>query len=86
MKWHPDSLYDADLKWYDVTARLQWVGRMEDFQFQVGTTHFDDEDSLLNVTKEVYVGQSPEGSVILVSRAPIMKGGLVATRIDGTPM
>ena len=48
------------------------------------TTHFDEEDGLLNVTKEVYVGQSPEVSVILVSRAPIMKGVLVANRIDAT--
>ena len=33
------------------------------------TTHFDDEDNLLYVTKEVYVGQSAEGSVILVAKS-----------------
>ena len=40
---------------------MSWVGRLEDYQFLVGTTHFDGEDNLLYVTKEVYVGQSPEG-------------------------
>ena len=54
------------------------VGRLEDYQFLVGTAHFDDEDNLLYAAKEVCVGQSPEGSVILVSWAPIIKGGLVA--------
>ena len=53
----------------------------------MGTTHFDDEvNLLLYVMKEVYVGQSPEGLVILVSRAPIMKGSLNAKRIDDTPV
>ena len=54
--WHPESLYDPDLTKYDVAARIQGVGRVEDYQFLVGTTHFDDEDNLLYVTKEVYVG------------------------------
>ena len=69
MKFHPESLYDPNLTKYDVTARLQRVERLEDYQFLVGTKHFDDEDKLLYVAKEVYVGQSPEGSVILVSWA-----------------
>ena len=86
MKWHPESLYDPNLTKYDVTARLQEVGRLEDYQFMVGTTHFDEEGGLLYVTKEVYVEQSPEGSVILVSLALIMKGGLVVKRIDETPV
>ena len=50
------------------------------------TTHFNNEDNILYVTMEVYVGKSPDGSVILVRRAPIMKGGLVAKRIDDTPV
>ena len=29
-------------------------------------------------TKKVYAGKSPVGSIILVSRDPIMKGGIVA--------
>ena len=62
------------------------MGRLEDYQLLVGTNHFDDEDGLLYVTKEVYVGKSPVGSVILVSRAPIMKGGLVAKRYNETPV
>ena len=64
VKWHPESVYDSNLTQYDVTARLQGVGRLKDYQFLVGTTPFDDEDGLLYVTKEVYVGQSR--SVILV--------------------
>ena len=52
----------------------------------MGTTHFDDEFGLLYVATEVYVGQSPDGLVILISRAPIMKGGLVAKCIDETPV
>ena len=65
-------------------ARIQGVGPLEDYQFLEGTTHFDDEENLIYVTKEVYMGKSPEGSFILVSRAPIMKGGLVSTRVDDT--
>ena len=73
VKWHPESLYDPNLTKYDVMAGLQGIGRLEDYQFLVGTTHFDDGNNLLYVTKEVYVGKSQEGSVILVSRAPIIK-------------
>ena len=32
------------------------------------------------------MGQSPKGSVIPISRAAIMKGGLIADRIDETPV
>ena len=52
MKWHPESLYDPNLIKYDVTDRIQGVGWLEDYQFLVGTIHFDDEDGLLYVTKE----------------------------------
>ena len=52
----------------------------------MGTTHFDDEDNLINVTKEVCLGKYPARSVILISRAPIMKCGLVSKRIDDTPL
>ena len=86
VKWHQESLYDPNLTKYDVTARLQRIGRLEDYHFFGGSTHVDEEDGLLYVTKEVYVGKSPEGSVILVSRAPVMKVGLVANRVDETPM
>ena len=82
VKWHPESLYDSNLTKYE----LHGLGRLEDYQFLVDTTHFDDEDDLFYITKEVYVGQSQEVSVILVSRAPIMKGGLVSTRSDKTPV
>ena len=61
VKWHPESLYDTNLTKDDVAARIQGVGRAEDYQFLVGTTHFDDKDNLLYVTKEVYVGKSPVG-------------------------
>ena len=73
VKWHSESLYDPNLSKYDVTARIQRKGCLEDYQFLVGTKHFDDEDGLLYVTKKVYVGKSPVRPVILVSRAPIMK-------------
>ena len=86
VKWYPESLYDPNLSKYDVTARIQGEGRLEDYQFLVGTTHFDDEDGLLYVSKEVYVGKSPVGPVILVKRAPIMKNGLVSKRYDDTPV
>ena len=35
---------------------------------------------------EVYVGKSPVGPVILASRAPIMKNGLMSKRYDETPV
>ena len=56
--------------------------------FLVGKTHFDDEDGLLYVTKVVDVGKkSPVGPVVtLVSRALIMKDGLVASRYDEIPV
>ena len=57
---------------------------MENYQYLVGTTHFDDEDSLLYVTQKVYVGRSPVGAVILVRRAPIHENGLVSSRADST--
>ena len=76
MKRRTESLYDPYLSKYDVTARIHWAGRVKDYQFLVGTTHFDDKDGLFYVTKTIYVGKSPMGPVILVSRAPIMKGGL----------
>ena len=44
---------------------------VEDYQFLVGTIQLDGEDGLLYVMKKVYVGKSPVGHVILVSRAPI---------------
>ena len=69
VKWHPESLYATNLTKYDVTARIQEVGRLEDYQFLLGATHFDGEDGLLYVTKEVYVGQSPKGSFTIVSWA-----------------
>ena len=47
VKRHPASLYDPNLSKYDVTARLQGVGRLEDYQFFVGSIQFDGEDSLL---------------------------------------
>ena len=86
VKWRPESLYDPNLTMDDVTARLQGVGQLEDYQILVGTTHIDGEDSLIYAKKEVSVGQSPEGSVNLVSRAPVIKGGLVAKYIDRTPV
>ena len=55
---------------------------MEDYLFLVGTKRFDDEDGLLYVTMRVDVGKSPIGPVIIVSRAPILKGGLEARRHD----
>ena len=86
VKWHPESLCDPNLPDNNITARIQGGGRLECYQFLVGTKHFNDEDGLLHVTKKVYVGKSPVGPVILVSRAPIMKGGLVATRYNETPL
>ena len=57
VKCHPESLYGHNLTKYDVTARLQGVVWLEDYQLLVGTTYFDEENGLLHVTKEVYVGQ-----------------------------
>ena len=55
------------------------------------TKHFDDENSLLYATKKAYVGRSPMGQVISDSRAPIsrasiMKDGLVARPFDEETM
>ena len=75
VKWHLECLYDPNLPKYDVSARIQGIGRLEDYQFLVGTTRFDDEDGLKCVTKKVYVGKSPVGLVILVSWSPVIKGG-----------
>ena len=48
LKWHPESLYDPNLTEYDVTAGLYGIGRLEDYQFLVVTTHYDAEDNLLH--------------------------------------
>ena len=61
-------------------------GCFEDYQYLMGTTHFNDEDGLLYVTQKVYVGSSPVGEVILVSRAPVHSNGLVSSRVDSTPI
>ena len=37
VKWHPESLYDPNLSKYDIPARIQGVGRLEDYQFLVDT-------------------------------------------------
>ena len=74
MKRHSESLYDPNISEHDVTARIQGEGRLEEV------------DGLLYVMKEVYIGNSSMGLVIFVSRAPIMKGGLVARRYDETLM
>ena len=47
VKWYPESLYDPNISKYGATARIQGAGRVEDYHFLVGTTHFDDEDGLL---------------------------------------
>ena len=78
--------YAPKLTKYDSSAQLMGEGSVEDYQYLVGTTHFHDEDTLLYVTQKVYVGRSPIGAVILVSRAPIHKNGLVSSRADSTPV
>lgn len=86
VKWHPELLNDPNLYNDDVSARIQVVGPLEGNQFLEGTKHFDEEDGLLFVTKEVYVRKSPVGQILLVERASIMKGDLVAKRYDETPV
>ena len=51
---------------------------MGDHQFLMSSTHFDDEDDLLYVIKEVDV------KVILISLAPITKSDLIGRRYDDT--
>ena len=41
---------------------------------------------MLYVTIQIYVGRSPVGEVILVSRAPIHRNGLISSRADSTPV
>ena len=36
VKWYPESMYDPNLTKNDVTARLQGVGRLEDYQVSSG--------------------------------------------------
>ena len=64
----------------------QGGGTLEGLSVPGGTTHFEDEDGLLYVTMQAYVSKSPMGPVILVSRVPIMKKGLVSKRYDDTPV
>ena len=59
---------------------------MEDFQFLVGATHFDEEDGLLYFTMKVHVGKSPVAPVVLVSGAPIIKNSLLPKQYDETPL
>ena len=68
VKWYPGMWYDPKLTKYDISAQLMGKGCIEDFQYLMGTTHFDDEDGLLYVTQKVYERRSPVGKVILVSR------------------
>ena len=78
--------YDPKLFKYDFSAKLMVEGSVEDYQYLVGTNHFDDEDWLLYVTQIFYVRRSPVGEVILVSRAPVHKNGLISSRADSTPV
>ena len=51
VKWYPESLYDPNQSKYDITARIQGAGRVENYQFLTGTTHFDGENGLSYVAK-----------------------------------
>ena len=78
--------YDPKLTKYDITAQLMGEGCVEDYQYLVGISHFDDEDGLLYVTQKVYIGRSPVRQVILVNRASIHRNGTVSSRADSTPI
>ena len=58
VKWYPGLWYDPKLTKFDISAQLMGEGTVEDYQYPVGTTHFDDEDGLLYVTQKVYEGSS----------------------------
>ena len=84
-RWYPGMWYDPMLAKFDITAPLIGEGCVEDYQYLVGTTHYDDEVGLLCVTQKVYVGSSPVGKVMLVSRAPVLRNGVVSSRADSSP-
>ena len=64
VKWHPESQYNPNLIKYDITARPQRVGRLEDYQLLLGTKHFDVEDGLvakrIDETPVYVVRKSPQ--------------------------
>ena len=65
VKWYPGMWYDSKFPKYDISAQLMGEGCVEDYQYLVGTTHFDEEDGLLYVTQTVYEGRSPVGKFIV---------------------
>ena len=57
--------YDSNFPKYDIAAQLMGEGCVEDNQYLVGTTHFDEEDGLLYDTQTVYEGRPPVGKFIV---------------------
>ena len=45
-------------------AKVVGKATVEDFQYLVGTTHYDDEYGLLFFPTKVFVGSSPVGPVV----------------------
>ena len=79
-KWDPESLYHSKLTQSSRIASVVGEGSVEDFEYLVGTTLFDDEDGLLYVTTKVFEGSIPDGPCILGERSPILANGVVSAR------
>ena len=63
-------------------AKIVGEASVKNFQYLVGTTHYDDEDSLLYGT---IVGYSPVGPVVLAVRAPVLANRLVFVKHNEIP-
>ena len=86
VKWHSESLHDPNLSKNDIAASIQGrnVWRTISSWWVLNTT-MTRMDCYTSRRKSMCL-KSPVGPVISVSRAPTMKGGLVARRCDETPV
>ena len=51
---------------------------MEEFQYLMWITHYDDENGLIYVTTKVWVGSSPVGPGVLTERVSVLANDLVS--------
>ena len=56
VKWYPGKWYDPKSTRYDISAKLLGEGSVEDYQYLVGTTHFDDNDGCCMLLKKIMSG------------------------------
>ena len=84
-KWDPDSLYDPKLTQSTKIASAVRDGTVENFEYLVGTTHYDDEDGLLYLPTQIFDGSTPNSPCILGKRSPILPNGLVPIKHSTVP-